>query len=279
MTSLRIQGLLIALAIGSAAVASVSCSDDAGTGGTGGGTGGKPSVGTGGAAQASGGKASASGGAASASGGAASASGGAASASGGAASASGGAASASGGAASASGGAASASGGAASASGGAASASGGAASGGAASGGTPNAGGTGGGGSANPVAIATITAVDGSQIAGTATFTQVGNTVTLVIALTNCPAGPHASHLHLVKDCGGTAAANAGGHWQPNGENLGNYTCADGVGTHEVSKATTTWTVGGGDTDTDVTQFSFMVHAAGDPQAGAKIACGLINLQ
>jgi Cu/Zn superoxide dismutase len=139
-------------------------------------------------------------------------------------------------------------------------------------------GGSGGGANNGVVAVAQIAAVDNSAIAGTATFTQVGDTVTLVIELTGCPPGVHASHLHENKSCGGAGNA-AGGHWSPNGEDLGNYTCtAEGTVRHEVSRPTTVWTVGDAGVN-DVTQFSFIVHAAGDPNAGARIACGLIDAQ
>lgn len=138
-------------------------------------------------------------------------------------------------------------------------------------------GGSGGAAAADATAVASIIAVDGSNIAGSATFTQVGNNVTLVIDLTDCPAGPHASHLHENKDCGGTAAADAGGHWEPNGIDLGNYTCASGIGHLEITRTTAMWTIGG-DAATDVTTHAIMVHAAGDPNAGEKIACGLFTV-
>jgi Cu/Zn superoxide dismutase len=142
-------------------------------------------------------------------------------------------------------------------------------------GGDAGAGGSGGSGAGEPTAVANITGVNGQTVTGTATFTQGATMTRLVINLTACPDGTHASHLHENKDCGNNGNA-AGNHWVPNGENLMNYTCVNNMVTHEVSKPTTMWTVGDGSA-TDVTKYSFMVHEAGDPQPGGRIGCGVIN--
>jgi Cu-Zn family superoxide dismutase len=113
------------------------------------------------------------------------------------------------------------------------------------------------------------------KVAGTATFTQGATMVTLVLNLTQCPDGVHSSHLHLMKDCGNNGTA-AGGHW-PNGEMLGDYTCTDGKVTKEFMRGTDKWTIGG-DAATDITKYSFMVHAMSDAQgSGDRIGCGLID--
>jgi hypothetical protein len=134
-----------------------------------------------------------------------------------------------------------------------------------------------GGGSGMPKAVANITGLMGVAVTGTATFTQGASMTTLVMDLTACPAGAHASHLHAMKDCGDNGNA-AGGHWVPNGEGLGDYTCADNKGTLTVMKPTSTWTVGDGSA-TDVTKYSFMVHEMGGASPGGRIGCGLINRQ
>jgi Cu/Zn superoxide dismutase len=139
-------------------------------------------------------------------------------------------------------------------------------------------GGAGGGsGGAAPTAVANIMGVgDGAgKVMGTATFTQGATMVTLVLNLTQCPNGVHSSHLHLMKDCGNEGMA-AGGHW-PNGEMLGDYTCADEKVTKEFMRGTDKWTIGG-DAATDITKYSFMVHAMSDAQgSGDRIGCGLID--
>ena len=98
----------------------------------------------------------------------------------------------------------------------------------------------------------------------------------LVINLTACPAGAHASHLHAMKDCGDNGNA-AGNHWVPNGEMLGDYTCANNTGMHMVEKPIATWTVGG-PAASDVTKYSFMVHEMGGANPGGRIGCGVIDL-
>ncbi|HEX2870283.1 MAG TPA: superoxide dismutase family protein [Polyangiaceae bacterium] len=143
--------------------------------------------------------------------------------------------------------------------------------------GSASGGGGAGGGSGMPTAVANITGLMGQTVTGTATFTQGATMTTLVLNLTACPNGAHASHLHAMKDCGDNGNA-AGGHWVPNGEGLGDYTCADNKGMLTVTKPIATWTVGDGSA-TDVTKYSFMVHEMGGASPGGRIGCGLINKQ
>ncbi|KYF54142.1 hypothetical protein BE08_24860 [Sorangium cellulosum] len=109
-------------------------------------------------------------------------------------------------------------------------------------------------------------------------FTQSGDEVTLTITVSGCPEGEHSAHLHENKSCEDDAEA-AGGHWIPNGEMLGSFTCDEsGAGTQTVTRGTDVWTVGDG-ASTDVTKYSIVVHAAADPSAGGRIGCGLIELE
>ncbi|MGK4007726.1 superoxide dismutase family protein [Sorangium sp. So ce1036] len=127
-------------------------------------------------------------------------------------------------------------------------------------------------------AEAQIQGMNSSPLSGTATFTQTGDEVTLTITLEGCPAGEHSAHLHANKSCDENGDA-AGGHWIPNGEGLGSFTCdASGQGTQTITRATDVWTIGDASA-TDVTQFSIVVHAAADPDAGGRIGCGLIDLE
>lgn len=135
-------------------------------------------------------------------------------------------------------------------------------------------GGTGGAGGGLPTAVAVIMGLNGQTVTGTATFTQGATMTTLVMDLTACPAGPHASHLHEVNNCGSNGDA-AMGHWA-NGEGLGTYTCADNKGKLTFAKGTDKWTVGDGSA-TDVTKHSFMVHEMGEPAPGGRIGCGVIT--
>ena len=173
-------------------------------------------------------------------------------------------------------------------------ASGGTAAGGTATGGTGGSGGTsncasgggsgcstggassgGGGGASMPTAVANIAGLMGQTVTGTATFTQGATMTSLVLDLTACPNGTHASHLHSMKDCGDNGNA-AGGHWVPNGEGLGDYTCANNKGSLTFMKPTSMWTVGDGSA-TDVTKYAFMVHEMGGANPGGRIGCGLVN--
>jgi hypothetical protein len=149
-------------------------------------------------------------------------------------------------------------------------------SGGSSTGGGGGSGGSG-GGTGMPTAVANITGLSGKVVTGTATFTQGATMTTLVLNLTACPAGAHASHLHETKNCGDEGNA-AGGHWVPNGEGLTDYTCADNKGMLTYMKPTSMWTVGDGSA-TDVTKYSFIVHEMGGASPGGRIGCGLINKQ
>lgn len=144
-------------------------------------------------------------------------------------------------------------------------------------GGGGNGGGDGGnGGGASLRAEAELQGLNASGLTGTATFTQAGEEVTLTITLSGCPAGEHSAHIHENKSCDSNGNG-AGGHWVPNGEGLGSFTCdAAGQGTHTVKRGTDVWTVGDA-ADTDVTKYAIVVHAAADPNAGGRIGCGLID--
>ncbi|WP_437781342.1 superoxide dismutase family protein [Sorangium sp. So ce1097] len=134
------------------------------------------------------------------------------------------------------------------------------------------------GGGVDARAEAAIEGTSSSELTGTAVFTQSGDEVTLTITVSGCPEGEHSAHLHENKSCEDDAEA-AGGHWIPNGEGLGSFTCDEsGAGTQTVTRGTDVWTVGDG-VSTDVTKYSIVVHAAADPSAGGRIGCGLIELE
>jgi Cu/Zn superoxide dismutase len=154
--------------------------------------------------------------------------------------------------------------------------------------------GTGGAGGA-PGVSATAN-IAGQGITGTAVFTQVGDEVTLVIDVSGVtPDGNHAVHIHDNPACTGNQEdpyADAGGHWvgidNPiDGANfdeggglgeIGDVPVAAGVGTRTIT--TTLWSVApvGTDVMKNVVGHSFMVHAGPEDSPGAKIACGVIEL-
>jgi Cu/Zn superoxide dismutase len=134
-------------------------------------------------------------------------------------------------------------------------------------------------GTALPTAVAqfTATGVDDSGIQGTATFTQEGSNVTLVIALTNCPAGAHEVHIHQGTSCAAQGNA-AGNHWGPTrGEGIPDVVCAGGTGsvtyTRTAENASLAWSIGGTPM-TNIVGHAMIVHATGST---ARIACGVIE--
>jgi Cu/Zn superoxide dismutase len=151
---------------------------------------------------------------------------------------------------------------------------GGGAAGGTATGGS---GGAGGGGGSGKTAVASLMPTSGNQLTGTATFTQSGQMVTLVISVSNCPPGNHASHIHANKSCGNNGM-DAGDHWVPQGEVLPEVVCAsDGKGTATVTPPAGTWTIGSG--NADVTAHALIIHTGANSNPGGRIACGVINAQ
>ena len=64
-------------------------------------------------------------------------------------------------------------------------------------------------------AIAIIGSASGSDLTGTAVFTQSGDTITLTIEIQNVSPGLHAVHIHEKGDCSAPDGTSAGGHWNP----------------------------------------------------------------
>ncbi|MDE0010842.1 MAG: superoxide dismutase family protein [Candidatus Poribacteria bacterium] len=145
-------------------------------------------------------------------------------------------------------------------------------------------------------AIAIIGPASDSIVTGTATFTQNGAQITVLIDIQNASAGSHGVHIHENGDCSSPDGKSAGGHWNPTdvahgkwgvGEyhlgDLGNITVGeDGTGSFELT--TDLWEIGTG-SDIDVVGKGIIVHADADDftsqpsgNAGARIGCGVIML-
>ncbi len=116
----------------------------------------------------------------------------------------------------------------------------------------------------------------GSQVTGTALFTDLGGgTVDLVITLANVePPGTHALHIHEVPDCSAADGNSTGPHWNPPPTMLGELGTVeiadDGTGVFMKSDL---WSIGTG-ADNDVVNHSIIIHA--DADGGTRIACGVI---
>jgi Cu-Zn family superoxide dismutase len=110
---------------------------------------------------------------------------------------------------------------------------------------------------------------------GTVHFTARGEQVEMVVSLLGCPAGLHALHLHANAACGDSANA-AGGHWSPQGEGIGDISCAaDGSAQLTFLAEPGVWSIGA-PAVSDVLPHAIVLHAgANNPDPGARIACGI----
>ena len=145
-------------------------------------------------------------------------------------------------------------------------------------------------------AIAILGSASGSNLTGTAVFTQNGDTITLTVEIQNVSPGLHAVHIHEEGDCSAPDGTSAGGHWNPTnvahgkwgeGEfhlgDIGNITVGED-GTGKIELTTNLWEMGTG-SDLDIVGRGIIVHAGADDftsqpsgAAGARISCGAIQL-
>src|SRR5690606_10291066 len=137
----------------------------------------------------------------------------------------------------------------------------------------------------------------GSNLSGTATFTQSNGQVRLAATIQGLSAGEHAIHIHETGDCSADDGTSAGGHWnptnQPHGEwgnadgyhkgDIGNFTVdANGVG--QVSFTTSEWCIGCNDPQKDIVGKALIIHDGVDDftsqpsgAAGTRVGCGVIK--
>ncbi len=145
-------------------------------------------------------------------------------------------------------------------------------------------------------AMAVISSASGSNVSGTATFSQAGDgMVRMVLEVENLSPGAHALHLHENGDCSAADATSAGGHWNPTGDphgkrgendfhsgDIDNITVGDdGVGTLEMEVEG--WSIGDG-SGSDIINKAVIIHADADDftsqpsgAAGSRVACGVIQ--
>ena len=139
-----------------------------------------------------------------------------------------------------------------------------------------------------------LEAKSNSSVTGNVTFTQEGNTVTMVAVMSGLSQGKHAIHLHEKADCSSDDGKSSGGHWnptaQPHGEwgavegfhqgDIGNFVAdADGNGT--ITFSTDKWCIGCGDETKDIIGKAVIVHEGTDDftsqpsgAAGTRVSCG-----
>ena len=146
------------------------------------------------------------------------------------------------------------------------------------------------------IATSELRSVSGQPVA-TATLTQVGDVVRIVLEAQGLPPGVKAVHIHEVGACEGPTFTSAGGHFNPLGKHhgllnpqgahagdLSNITIGpDGKGSMETSNQQVT--LGAGATSLfDANGSALVIHAAPDDfrtdptgNSGARIACGAIS--
>ncbi|MFC0676477.1 superoxide dismutase family protein [Lysobacter korlensis] len=147
-------------------------------------------------------------------------------------------------------------------------------------------------------ATVNLASASASLVSGRLTAVPMGNGVHFtgeVGGLT--PGSTHAIHVHERGDCSAADASSAGGHFNPTGAPHGkvdagahhagdmNNIVANAQGVAQVSAHAEGVTLGGGAAN-DVAGRAVIVHAKADDyrsqpsgEAGARVACGLINAQ
>jgi Cu-Zn family superoxide dismutase len=135
----------------------------------------------------------------------------------------------------------------------------------------------------------------GSNVTGTATFSEKNGIVSFEAKLSGLKPGIHGIHIHEKADCSATDATSAGGHWNPlhvkHGKwsdtehhkgDIGNFT-ANENGNATVNLKTDEWCIGCGDANKDILGKGLIVHANPDDyttqptgNAGGRVACSAI---
>ncbi|WP_284652971.1 superoxide dismutase family protein [Flavobacterium terrisoli] len=138
----------------------------------------------------------------------------------------------------------------------------------------------------------TFESKSGSNVKGTAAFTEKNGEVTLTAKLSGLKPGVHAIHIHEKSDCSAADATSTGGHWNPTFKkhgkwgdaeyhkgDIGNFT-ADVDGNATVLFKTDEWCIGCGDQTKDILGKGLIVHDKPDDfvtqptgNAGARVAC------
>ncbi len=146
-----------------------------------------------------------------------------------------------------------------------------------------------------PQAMATILAKSGSNVTGTATFTELSTGgVRVHVHIENAPPGANGLHIHEKGDCSDPKAMSAGGHFNPGGlphagpmdlkrhaGDLGNIEIkSDGKGDIDISSDLLTVKPG----PNSVVGRSVVFHENADDlktqptgNAGGRLGCGVIR--
>ena len=149
---------------------------------------------------------------------------------------------------------------------------------------------------ADNTARAELRRADG-QVVGTATFTEIGSALRVLLEVQGLPPGAKGVHVHAVGTCEGPAFTSAGAHFNPDGRQHGALNHPRGphagdlpnitVGTDgrgRLESTTELMSLGSGPSSVfDADGSAIIVHAAPDDfrtdptgNSGARIACGVI---
>jgi superoxide dismutase, Cu-Zn family len=145
------------------------------------------------------------------------------------------------------------------------------------------------------VAVARLSPASGSSVSGTVTFTERADGVDVRVSLRGLVPGEHGFHIHEQGDCSAPDASSAGDHFNPEHAahadraaaerhlgDLGNLR-ADVLGLVETSFVDGRLSLSG---EHSILGRAVIVHAQPDDlktqpggNAGARVACGIIELQ
>ncbi len=152
-----------------------------------------------------------------------------------------------------------------------------------------------GSGTKSNVLVINLEPKSGSNVTGTATFSEKNGEVSFEAKLKGLTPGVHGIHIHEKADCSDVDAKSAGGHWNPTFKkhgkfsdlehhkgDIGNFT-ADANGNATVTLKTSEWCIGCGDVNKDIIGKGLIVHANPDDfttqptgNAGGRVACSAI---
>ena len=145
-------------------------------------------------------------------------------------------------------------------------------------------------------AVAVIVPKSESGLYGRVTFTETNGRVRMHAEISGATAGNHAIHIHAIGDCSAPDGSSAGGHWNPTGEDHGQWMQSpfhlgdignipvDDEGKGSISRETDLWCIGCEDEDRNILGKAIIVHQGIDDfstqpsgAAGARIGCGEIQ--
>ena len=149
-------------------------------------------------------------------------------------------------------------------------------------------------GASAQTATAILAPTAGNTTAGTVTFTQKGDKVTVTAKVSGLSPGGHGFHIHEKGDCSASDATSAGGHFNPTGKPHGDPAAADhhagdlpmlqadAGGNATLTADLDGIRIGGG--ANDIVGRSVIVHKDADDyktqptgNSGARVACGVIT--